>query len=289
MPPQLAREAAVRGWRLSIDAFPAEGFSTRFFDAIADGSAPDLLVFDNFGIIDGITTGLGNFVGIGRDPVMRARLIQVTTSFDDLLAPARGWTFLVTSSANHAAARELALRTPTCAGRPNGWTLPGDLADVVPEIATAYLTGDTATMLSHADAERLSGVRRDREPVMVGGVAVCGGWGNGRLAFVAVNASFQADTTIGDAPLLFAFRKTSFPWQLLVAARDPVSNRGFVRLLPWLAKVLAGEVDAGAVPEAATLRSPPDGRFPIPATGAPPRTLSLRSLSSVTATTRACF
>ncbi len=68
MPPALAREAGSRGWRLSIDAFPAQAFADRFFDASRNGSAPDVLVFDNFGTMKGIVTERGTFVGIGQDP-----------------------------------------------------------------------------------------------------------------------------------------------------------------------------------------------------------------------------
>jgi hypothetical protein len=267
VPPLLAREVASRGWRLSIDAFPAQSFADRFFAAVSDGSAPDLLVFDNFGIMKGISTRLGTFVGIGQDPVIRNQLVQVTSSFDELLGPARGWTFLFTPSANHAAARELALGTPRCTGPSSAGSLPADLADVIPKIATAYLAGDSAAILSQADPEGLSGRRPNLEPVSVGAVAVCGGWGNERLAFVTVNALYQADSAIGHVSLLLAFRKTSWPWQLLVAARDPVSNRDFVTLLPGFAKVLARDLPAGPVPAPATLRSPRNGRFPIAGTG----------------------
>ena len=50
-------------------------------------------MFDNVGIVNGITTDLGTFIGIGQDSVTRKQLIQVTSSFDELLGPARGWTF----------------------------------------------------------------------------------------------------------------------------------------------------------------------------------------------------
>ena len=60
MPPALAREAGSRGWRLSIEAFPAQAFADRFFAADRNGSVPDILVFDNFGIIDGIVTNIGH-------------------------------------------------------------------------------------------------------------------------------------------------------------------------------------------------------------------------------------
>lgn len=96
IPPTLAREIRSRGWRLTVTAFPAEGFARRFFAARREGSAPDLLVFDNFGIMDGITTELGSFNGVGQDPVVRKQFIQVTGSFDELLvSPPRGWTFLL--------------------------------------------------------------------------------------------------------------------------------------------------------------------------------------------------
>jgi hypothetical protein len=266
MPPALAREAGSRGWRLSINAFPAQAFAGRFFAASRNGSAPDVLVLDNFGTMDGIVTELGSFVGIGQDPVIRNQLIQVTSSFDELLGPARGWIFLITSSANYAAARELALRTPRCEDASSARSLTTDLA--VPEVAAAYLAGDNAGILRHADPERLSGLRRNLEPVTVGSVAVCGRWGNERLAFAMANASYQADTTIGHAPLLLGFRKTTSLWRLLVAARDPVSNHHFVTLLPGLSKILAHDIPAGPLPTPATLRSPPNGRFPVPPNGA---------------------
>ena len=92
--------------------------------------------------------------------------------------------------------------------------------------------------------------------------------GNEQLAFVTVNASYQAETTIGQASLLLAFRKISSLWRLLVAARDPVSNRQFAAGLPALSEMLPGNIPAGPVPIPATLRSPQNGQLPIPANGA---------------------
>ena len=266
MPPTLAREATSRGWRLSIESFPAEAFATRFFAAAKNGSAPDVVVFDNFGIVEGISTKLGAFVGIGEDPAIRKQLIRVTSSFDELLGAAGGWIFLFTASANHAAARQLALRPPGCGGMSAARSVPADLA--VSEVAAAYLAGNIAGILSHADSERLTGSRANLEPVTVGGLAVCGGWGNERLAFVRVNASYQANTTVGYTSLLLAFRKISSLWRLLVAARDPVSNREFTAQLPDLSNRLARDTAAGPVPTPATVRSPENGQFPMPTNGA---------------------
>jgi hypothetical protein len=44
-------------------------------------------VFDNFGVMDGITTQLGKFEGIGEEPIIRRDLIRVTGAFDALLGP----------------------------------------------------------------------------------------------------------------------------------------------------------------------------------------------------------
>jgi hypothetical protein len=266
VPPALAREAAGRGWRMNVEAFPAQGFADRFFAAARDRSAPDVVVLENLGMMNGITVGADTFTGIGQDSAIRSKLVQVTGSFDELLGPARGWTFLFTSSVNHAAARELALRSPRCASTSSTAGLPVDLAGVIPEVATAYLTNDDAGILSHADPERLATARQKTEHVTVGGVAICGGWGNERLAFVSVNTSYQAEA-IGHAALVLAFRRTSSRWQLLVAARDPVSNRDFARRLPALDKLLAADIAAGPVPDAATLISPEDGLFPVPENG----------------------
>jgi hypothetical protein len=263
MPTALAREAAERGLRLNIEAFPAQGFAARFAAAAQDGTAPELVVFDNFGVMDGIITQLGTFVGIGVDPFIRNQFVQVTSALDELLPPAHGWAFLFASSSNYARARELALRTPRCTGTASTKNLPADLA--IPKVAAAYLTGDS--VLFYADDERLSRLTPTPGVVSVRGVAVCGGWGNERLALVTANAAYQADAKVGHASVVLAFRKIGSRWQLLAAARDPVSTSEFVKRLPTLSTMLARNSPAGPVPTPALLRSPQPGRFPVPASG----------------------
>ena len=68
MPPGLEKEWAARGFHVALETFRASGFAARFSEAVARNAAPDVLVFDNFGIIDGITTDLGRFDGIAQDP-----------------------------------------------------------------------------------------------------------------------------------------------------------------------------------------------------------------------------
>jgi hypothetical protein len=57
-------------------------------------------------------------------------------------------------------------------------------------------------------------------------------------------------------------------WRLLVAARDPVSNSRFVAALPALSRMLERNAPADPLPIPASLRSPRNGRFPIPMKGA---------------------
>src|SRR4051812_38594979 len=265
VPPAFARDAATHGWSLRIQAFPAQGFAARFAAAAKNGAAPDVVVFDNFGIMNGASTPLGTFTGIGADPVVRKQLVQITTSFDELLLPARGWAFLFTHSAHYANARALATRTPRCADTSALRSLPADLP--VSEVAAAYLTADSGSMRRYAEDQRLpgfqpkggvSGLPPIGAATKVGRVAVCGGWGNDRLVVASATASYQADTAVGHAPLVLVFQKVE-GWQLLAASRDPVTNRDFLRAASRLSEQLVRDLPLGALPLAALLRSPEDG------------------------------
>jgi hypothetical protein len=139
---RLRAQASRLGREIAIETFQAADFSTIFADAVARNDAPDILVFDNFGIFDGITTRLGRFEGIAKDPAIRPQLIKVTGAFDELLGPQRGWTYLFASSRNHALVKQLALRAPECgagsAGAPNDalTTLIVDVATAAPLVAS---------------------------------------------------------------------------------------------------------------------------------------------------------
>jgi len=266
IPPALAREAARQGLRLHVEAFPAAGFAARFFEAARRGTAPDVIAFDNMGVLNGITTELGTFTGIGQDTSVRRNLIQVAGAFDELLHPQRGWTFLLTSSPNHKAARALALRPPACLNRPNE-AERSDVAELAVDIVTAYLKGDFGPIQHHLDPERLAGFESRQKPVRVGSVRSCGVWGNDRLRFAWVNASYEGTGVVGQSPVLLIFRKPASTWQLLAVARDPVSNGVFVNQVPVMADRLAQEPIGGRPSEPAVLLSPADGAFPQPAAG----------------------
>ena len=41
------------GFQLSVAGFPAKRFATKFFEVVEKHEEPDILVIDNFGIIEG--------------------------------------------------------------------------------------------------------------------------------------------------------------------------------------------------------------------------------------------
>jgi hypothetical protein len=267
VPPSLRQESTRLGFRITVESFPASGFAATFFDAVARNAAPDLLVFDNFGVMNGITTDVGRFDGIGQEPTFRHRFIKVTGTFDELLGPQRGWTYLFTLSPNHAAARTLALKRPQCPTGSSGPAPQGELADIVPKVATAYLEGDAIGVQAYSDSDRLRGQRTSLETIKVGGIRACGAWGNDRLSVASVNASYEAQTTLGHTLVLLVLHKPASNWQLLVAARDPISTGEFVKQVQGVPPLLSADAPVRAQPLPATLLSPAAGHFPQPPTG----------------------
>jgi hypothetical protein len=262
VPVAIAQDANRRRLRVGVEAFPAKGFAATFSDAVKRKSAPDVLVFDNYGVMNGTTTTLGSFDGIGQDPVVRKNLIWVTGAFDELLGPARGWTYLFTSSPNYKAARMLALKTPECPNGPYASMVQGELPEIVPKVATAYMKKDSSTLHTYSDPDRLPAMSSDPEIVNVAEVQTCGLWGNSRLAFAWVNVSYEAETKLGHALVLIVFRNRSSRWQLLTASRDPISNGAFVKQVPSMAASFVRNTQTLPLPAPAMLLSPADGEVP---------------------------
>jgi hypothetical protein len=267
VPLSFLQESTKLGFRITVEAFPATGFAATFFDAVARNAAPDLLVFDNFGVMNGITTNLGHFEGIGQEPTFRHRFIKVTGVFDELLGPERGWTYLFTLSPNHAGARTLALKKPQCPNGSSGPPLQGDLADIVPKAATAYLEGDTIGLQAYSDPDRIPALQASQESIKAGGIRACGTLGNDKFAVVSVNASYEAANTLGHTLVLLVLRRPSSNWQLLVAARDPISNGEFVKQVQGVTALLTRDGSVHTLPVPATLLSPATGDSPQPPTG----------------------
>ena len=80
IPPDLEQTAEKMGLKITVRAFPAVGFARQFFEAFKKGQEPDVLAINNYGIIDGITTPVGDFTGIASDETIREKLVRVTGS-----------------------------------------------------------------------------------------------------------------------------------------------------------------------------------------------------------------
>lgn len=266
-PPRgLSAVAHEMGVHLAVRSFPADGFAQVFAEAVARNQPPDILAFDNFGIIEGITTRRGAYAGIATDPTVKRSLLRVTGALDELLEPERGWTYLFTFSPNHDAARRLALGAPSCEGG-SPVALDDGLSAVVSRVARAYLARDLSALHADADSERLVTTRPDDLPATVGVVTACAAWGNERLTFVQVAASYGTDTSTGHARVLLVLRKPASDWRWLVAARDPVSTGRFAAELPRIAGRLAPGAATRVLPPAAVVLAPADGRYPGPIRG----------------------
>lgn len=259
LPLGLRREADARGMQIGVEVFAAKGFAAKFAEAVARGGAPDVILFNNLGVMEGITTKLGKFEGIGENPEIRRHFIRVTDAFRLLFGRETGWAYLFDLSPNHGAARALGLRAPQCA---NGSSEPGgdrQLIEIAPRAATAYVSGDAIGLQPLVDGERSSTSRPPRDPESVGAVRLCGVWGNDKLAFVTAAVSYDSRNTIGTTPLLLVFRKVSSQWRLLTAARDPISTGAFADQAASIAALLSNDGQTGLIPAPATLLSPLSG------------------------------
>ena len=127
--------------------------------------------------------------------------------------------------------------------------------------------GDGATLLAHSDPERIPPGTSHHEPVTSGELRVCGAWGTNRLQFVSVSAAYEGKSTLGHRKLLLVFRNSSGAFQLLTAARDPVSNGRFLQALASAPLFLAIDESSGERAIPARLLSPNPGEYPSPARG----------------------
>ncbi len=201
--PDLQEEVRKLGCAIEIKTFPAMGFANTFFNAILLSQEPDILAFNNFGIIKGITTARERFEGIGSRQDVRETMINVSESLRSL-EPSGGWQFLVRSSRNHAKARALAMRGVSCnpnlAGHmkelPEG--VAGGIKAVAMTAARAHLTED----VKHLDALSGGKYREYSLPLpgtksAVNDMVVCGMWGTSASPSSTLRLHMKEDISWG--------------------------------------------------------------------------------------------
>lgn len=272
IPPDLEQVAQKMGFKLTVKPFSAVGFAQKFFDAYKMGKEPDVLAINNIGIIDGITTDLGDFAGIASDETLREKLVKVAESLAGLegrnsYRRPSGWEYLIKGSEHFKAARLLALRPPECSQAWAAAPLSPDLQDSVIPIARAYLKGDRSSLAAWEDPERLRAEGKDPKQSSVLEIKGCGYWGDQHLAFVPVVSTYESAKDLGVSTMLLGLRKPQSKWQLLTASTDPVTLSDFLRRIPKLTELLADAGTPGEKPLPAKLLAPQDGQYPIPALG----------------------
>lgn len=59
VPSELRRRAESLGYTIELEAFQANGFASKFRQALLDRKEPEVLAFDNYGLVSGIRTSNG--------------------------------------------------------------------------------------------------------------------------------------------------------------------------------------------------------------------------------------
>jgi hypothetical protein len=267
-PPELTREAKAIDTSLLVVGMPARGFAERFFQAFEAGDEPDILVINNFGLMEGTTTTLGNFTGISFSQLVKKNLIFVEGSLAAFQGSrGRGWEILIASSKNHKAARTIALRTLEC---PDEWSgtqpISPELQELAIRLGAAYLEAVTPASGDHEDEARLRTVGLEQRGLRTHNMRTFGYWGNDRIAFVPMLGTFESGARLGTTRLLLVFRKAADEWKLLTAASDPISTRHFVLQVAKLTDLVEPRSRIPDAPIPAKLLTP-DGIFPQPEGG----------------------
>jgi len=199
-PFQLQSEAKKMGFNLTVEGFPAKGFAAKFFEAVEKHEEPDILVIDNYGIIDGITTDLGNFTGIGTSSNIRDDLVFVTNSLKEFESGQGGWQILVLTSRNHQEAKSLALRLPHCDPE-----LKETVASELQKSTYKYILD-----------------KFDPKPGSNLNLTICEFWGNQNIAFLNTTVTYEAEKSLGWVSLLVIMERKDSSWEL-VTSGDNVS------------------------------------------------------------------
>jgi len=223
IPIDLLIDAKELGYRLEMETFPAKGFAQRFFDAVSNGTEPDVLAIDNYGIIDGITTALGNFAGIGSSQKISRSLISVSESFTSLESGRGGWQFLVSTSRNYKKAKLLVFKKSKCDPEFTGNInvldprTTGEIKAAALSTSLAYFSGDRKKL------DDLSGGEYGNASLAIGSgksnindMNICSLWGNERLAFVDSLVSYEGDQSIGQRNILIVLKKPNSVWNLVL-------------------------------------------------------------------------
>jgi hypothetical protein len=292
VPLDLEADAEKLGYNLKVESFPADDFAEMLLDAFKKNREPDILCIDNYGLIEGIKTDRGRFIGIAANEQVRQSLIKVTESFKVLERPRDGWEFLFRTSRNFEAARALALRSVECNQNPPSPSMSEAQTSLIERLAQAFMEGPEASA-AFRDPDSLEGAANQIAPGQVSiktafrspgpgnskGVnpdllrlhvretRACGYWGNDHLAFASALSTYATEKSVGRLPELLVLRKLQGQWKILVASTDVHSNTAFLREVPKLASLLQSPWTSDNSLLPAKILAPEDGKAPASSPG----------------------
>ena len=286
VPLELRQRAESLGYTVEVEAFRASGFTAKFRQALLNHDEPEILTFDNYGVISGVQTQKGWVEGVDSDSRVAASLALVHETLASLQR--RGWVMLVRSAVNYEAARALSMRPAECESQ----SVAVDSQASEPSLRQAQEKAMFATR-AYLDCDRsmLSGISDESRPVQqcflpksdmkVESVKTCRVSGNHKLAFVWLVSNFSAevrepDTTyrskqrmdLGQKSILAVLRNQSGTWRLLAITHDPPKT--VIRIPVPNTNASLNSLDqgqpTGIMPEPARLLTP-DGMVPVPKKG----------------------
>jgi hypothetical protein len=278
VPPELQRRVQSLGYTIEVEAFRPIGFADKFRKALQDHNEPEILTFNNYGVLLGVNTPTGWIPGIASDPATASLFLFVHESLSSLQD--RGWVVLIRSASNHDAARALSLEQFAC---DSGSTDPAlrQAQETAASAARAYLACDQSTLAGISDESRLGQkCFYPESETQVESVKVCRVSGNRNLAFASLVTTFSSYVRtrsshiessrggdLGQQSILVVLRNSAGVWRLLAITDDPMNTVSTMSITrPMFERFLADGLTVGAVPEPARLLIQ-DGMYPVPPKG----------------------
>jgi hypothetical protein len=245
IPPDLQAQARALGYELVVENLLAAGFPERLHQAVANHTEPEVITYDNLGILIGVNTPTGRYQGVlNTDYEIAASLELVNERFASLQP--RGWSVLVQTAGNYQAARAMVMQPPQCQGGPKVSEEAGSgelkqAFEAASNATLAYLACDVAALAALSDDEKLG--RKCFLPpatVQVTRLDPCNAIGNDRLVFVSLASTFVSQprasaprrdygyaswltlNSLGQQTILAVLRKQGAAWRLFAISDDPV-------------------------------------------------------------------
>jgi hypothetical protein len=286
VPPILERQAEKLGYTITVENLRAAEFASKFRQAVQHRTEPEILTFQDFGVLVGARAfghaGVESLVDL--DHQIASSLVMVY----EAMAPLQphGWVILVRSSANFEAAKALAMQAPVCPeiGSTAHLSTTAELLRArkkATEAARAYLACNLGSLAAVSDKSRfVNKCFLPEDYSQINAVRPCGVSGNHNLALVSLVSTFNAQTgvpaptnnldyprwltytALGHQSLLAILRNHRGRWRLLAITDDRTNTNSVTqRTIQRLGSLLNNEPAEPVAPESARLITPDGARL----------------------------